>query len=222
MIISHSKKFIFVHVFKVAGNNIRTELNKYNHTRSKKNTFLSFIGLYPSIYSSDFDSHITANDIRRRLNPKIFNAYYKFAFVRNPWDWQVSLYHYTKQNKDHFQHNIIKDMSFDEYLHWRVNYDQRHQKDFVYNERGELLVNFIGKLENLQNDFDLVCTKLKIPKRKLTVKNSSIHKDYRYYYNEELIKLVQEAFAEDIRLFNYSFENEDFHYNSDVKPRPVS
>ncbi len=160
MLISHSHKFIFIHVYKVAGTSINTALLPYTHSRSKKNKLKSLLRICPSYFNSDFNQHISAKELKLALPNKLFNSYFKFGFVRNPWDWQVSLYHFALQNPKHHQHDLIKRMhSFDEYIDWRINKDLRLQKDFLY-DGNELLVNYIGKIESLENDLKIICDKV--------------------------------------------------------------
>ena len=206
MIISHRKKFIFVHIFKAAGNNIRIELRNHSFVKSKKNRLLSFFGIQPKFFSEDMPNHATATQIQAYLPNKIFSSYFKFAFVRNPWAWQVSLFHFMKQNSSHHQYNIIKDLSFEEYIDWRVNNDVKYQKDFLYDKYGNLLIDFVGKIETIQTDFDSICEILNIEKRRLTIHNSSKHAPYRDYYNSVTKEIINQVFAEDIKLFDYTFE----------------
>lgn len=205
MLISHNHKFIFIHVYKVAGTSVRTALQRFTHTPSKKNKLRSLLLLSPSIYNTDFDGHVSASSLKTRLPSKVFDNYFKFAFVRNPWDWQVSLYHFALQTPEHHQHQLIKNMqSFDEYINWRVNEDLRLQKDFLY-EEDSLLVNYVGKMENLESDLSAVCKKIGLPIISVPHKNQSKHKSYKEYYGSSTRRYVEEAFAEDIRTFDYSF-----------------
>jgi hypothetical protein len=206
MIISHSKKFIFIHIYKVAGTSIQFSLNRYAYFNTKKNQLLSGLKIYPKIFTSDFSGHSTALQVQQNIPTSIYRQYYKFAFVRNPWDWQVSLYHYAQQTKDHFQHKMTSKMSFNEYIEWRVNEDLHLQVDFVQNENGEIIVDYIGKMENLQMDFDTICKKIKVPKIILPQMQKSLHTDFRSYYSSDTIELVKKAFKKDIELFDYSFE----------------
>ena len=83
---------------------------------------------------------------------------------------------------------------------------KRFQKDFLVDESGNILVDFIGRMENLQLDFDKICNHLKIPKRALPIRNSSKHMGYKEYYSDNTKQIISETFHEDIALFNYSFE----------------
>lgn len=92
-----------------------------------------------------------------------FDSYFSFAFVRNPWDWQVSLYTFMLKNKNHYQHNLAKSFSgFTEYIEWRCREDVRFQRDFVFSKDGKQLVNFIGRFENLEKDFNYICSQIGI------------------------------------------------------------
>ncbi|RMF91729.1 MAG: sulfotransferase, partial [Nitrospinota bacterium] len=144
-------------------------------------------------------------ELREMLSPPVYDRFFSFAFVRNPWDWQVSLYFYMLKTRDHFQHRLIHSMQgFEEYIRWRVREDRHLQKDFVTDEAGNLLVDFVGKYENLEQDFAQVCARIGI-QAALPHLNQSGHRNYREYYNERTRNLVYDAFKEDIEFFHYTF-----------------
>jgi hypothetical protein len=210
MILSHSKKFIFVHVYKVAGISIRQVLQPYHDMTAKDFPWymnLKFkIGDRYQLFSDWAINHIRAREIKKYLPVNEFNEYFKFCFVRNPWDWQVSLYHFMLQYKKHPQHKLIANMkTFDEYIEWRIENDFELQKDFIYDENDNILMDFVGRFESLQEDFNEICLRLEIPTVELPYANKSSHKPFREYYNAHTIRLVREAFREDIELLNYDF-----------------
>ena len=210
MIISHKKKFIYFHVYKVAGTSIRNALKEYDDLSfadfplHKNIQFL--IGSRVWFLSTWAVDHIKAAEAKHYLPENTFNEYYKFSFVRNPWDWQVSIYHYMLQFKFHPQHRLVSKMkTFDEYIEWRVNYDLELQKEFVYDKEGNLLVDFVGRFENIQEDFQKVCAHLNLFEINLPMMNKSKHAYYKDYYNEHTRKLIGDAYKEDIDTFNYDF-----------------
>jgi aminopeptidase-like protein len=93
---------------------------------------------------------------------------------------------------------------FDEYIDWRVNSEKRLQKDFVTDQNGELIVDFVGRYENLLEDFQHVCEALNLA-ASLPHLNKSPHMDYRSYYTGSSIKIIEENFKDDIEFFGYSF-----------------
>ena len=79
------------------------------------------------------------------------------------------------------------------------------QKDFLCDENGNLLVDFIGHFESLQDDFNIACSKIPIKQVQLPYANKSNHKFYKEYYNNHTRDLIYKAFKEDIELFKYDF-----------------
>lgn len=209
MLISHTHQFIFIHNYKVAGSSIRKALQAFSQQQPGTSVGDRLFGIHNKIFKKKHPQkdwvHVSARELRQRLPKSVYRDYFKFAFVRNPWDWQVSLYFYMLERKNHFQHKLIKSMSsFEEYIHWRVFNDKQLQKDFVTDEGGNLIVDFVGKYENLEQDFQVVCTRTGIDE-KLPHLNQSSHRHYKKYYNKRTRDLVHKAFREDIEFFHYDF-----------------
>ena len=207
MLLSYSHRFIFVHIYRVAGTSITKTLEKYT-IRPVIRLCLRKIGLgakVPYYKWKTFPAHVKAKNLRKELPESIYDAFYKFAFVRNPWDLQVSLYHYMLGEPAHLQHELIKSMKdFDEYIEWRVNEDKHLQKDFITSADGQVIVDFIGRYEKLAEDFLHICKVLDL-NASLPHLNKSSRRDYKSYYNEDTRKIVEDNFKEDIELFGYTF-----------------
>jgi hypothetical protein len=78
----------------------------------------------------------------------------------------------------------------------------REQNKFISVE-GKLVVDFIGRFENLQNDFDVVCDKLGIKHTELPHVNKGKFANYDLYYTPEVKNIVSEYFIKDFELFGY-------------------
>jgi hypothetical protein len=207
MLISRKYRFIFIHIYKNAGTSIKHALSPYIEVKwqNKANYLLKKIGV-SLLDSRPLNAHVSASEIILKIGKKKFQSYFSFAIVRNPWDWQVSLYSYMLKNKNHRQHELVKNFrSFEEYLGWRCKEDVWYQKDFVYSADNEKLVDFIGKYESLDQDFKTICDKIGIS-TSLPKLNVSKSRPYQEYYNDETINLVRKTFQPDIRIFNYDFE----------------
>lgn len=219
MLISYSHQFIFFHIAKVAGISIREALKpyvqepeKFKIKRPPKKLDNGAANPLYEMWESSL-THAKAKEVKADVSSDIYNGFYKFSFVRNPWDWQVSMYHFLLKETSNIRYDLIRSMnSFEEYLEWVICAKNPYpkgatklQKEMVVDENNNLIVDFIGKYENLNQDFAQICQVLKI-NATLPHLNQSSHRDYKLYYNERTQKMVAEHFSEDIELFRYTFE----------------
>lgn len=217
MVISYTHQFIFIHIAKVAGISIRNALSAYTQEPEKfkiKRPPRHVNGQPNPLYTL-WDAaltHATARETRKELG-STFDRFYSFAFVRNPWDWQVSMYHFLLQETSNPRYELIRAMSgFEEYLEWVLQTKNPYpkgatklQSDMITDDSGQIIVDFVGRYENLAADFAFVCQKLHIA-ASLPHLNKSHHRDYRAYYSEHARKLVEIHYQADIELFGYTFE----------------
>jgi chondroitin 4-sulfotransferase 11 len=195
-------KSIFVHIPKTAGMSIATELGMsckqcHNSARSIKNILYEY-----------------------HFGKKIWLDYFKFSFVRNPWSRVISHICFlagtfkVEVNPSEFlmQWMAHGQIQVKDKFTERISHMLRcNQLDFLSEsepEEGKLLVDFVGKFENLQQDFDHVCNQIGIPTRKLPyVNETKKYKHYTEYYNKETKEFISNMYTKDIERFNYEFEN---------------
>ena len=138
----------------------------------------------------------------------MFEEYYTFAFVRNPWDWQVSLYEFMRGDPTHWQHPIVIKQNFDEYIEWRIKEDLKTQYQFL-SDKGDnespLSLDFIGRFERLNQDFSELRLRLGVSGELTHVNKSKRNKDYRTYYSDRSRDSIAEALQLDIKTFGYEF-----------------
>ena len=195
--ISDQERFIFIHIPKSGGASISKALG----------------GAYQSV-----DVHFD------RLNNYLCSRYFMFAFVRNPWSRMVSQYFYRivgiekmpkwqewigqrpKPAFSQFVENIHKiytevyGENHPEQVHLLNQVDLNGNKDkFKY-------LNFIGRFENLQEDFYKVCDHIGRPRITLPVVNRTIHAPYWEFYDSKSRQIVADMWREDIEYFNYRFK----------------
>lgn len=209
MIYSKSKNFVFIHIFKNAGTSIRNSLSSYEDTFNNRRRLDRLLGKALGVSSSFAPSnHASACKVKKYLGDKAWNNAYTFAVVRNPWDWQVSLYTYMLKNKAHFQHETITKMkSFDEYIFWRCGKHFRTQSNFLTDDSGvKLIVKDVYRFETIDSDIQRLSSHIG---RDIHLKrlNESRGRDdgYRKYYSETSREMVRKFFKEDIDRFGYNF-----------------
>src|SRR6056297_2470192 len=164
MIFSSPHQFIFVRNWKTAGSSLREVLRGYQPFYRKNRYVEYLLRKSEKFFPGEFrlvPIHADARTIRHRVGPEIFNRYFTFGFVRNPWDWQVSLYFFILRRKRHPLHSLVSQFNtFDEYIKWRVYNKKLLQKDFFSDYDGNIIVDFIGKFENLAEDFEYIQKKI--------------------------------------------------------------
>ncbi len=206
-----SKNFLFIHVDKAAGTSIQRALRPHAFPRAdsrlrRRLTWLGKLNRLGLHRVLEFPEHVTAAVVQNCLPPEIYGRLFKFAFVRNPWDRLVSRYHFLLRSTDRTDHARIKAMkNFDEYLRWEIARDKFYQHTYVCGADGNLIVDFVGYYERLEEDFAKVCARLGV-KESLPKANTSKHDDYRSYYTPDLRVLVADHYRRDIELFQYEFD----------------
>ena len=142
----------------------------------------------------------------KQLLGESYSSFFKFSFVRNPFDWQVSTYEYIKMSSDHRLHDFCNEITFKDFLLSQVGECMRSQSDFLYNKQsGELEVDFIGRVENIEEDWSRLSEYLEENLEPLNRLNKSLRiQNLAEYYDHECVELVKSRFKSDFMNFGYS------------------
>lgn len=159
-------------------------------------------------------------------NLQKFDNYFKFTFVRNPYSRLVTSYKdmiLFKQSLTHINgmsRNLWKfgdkfwpNMGFKDFANSvsqipdkKADGHFRSQYCFITDKHNRLVPDFIGKIENLEEDYKEICKKIGIKNPlKFPHANKSINKSYKSYYDEETKKIIQKRYFKDFKMFKYSF-----------------
>jgi chondroitin 4-sulfotransferase 11 len=150
-----------------------------------------------------------------------WDEYFKFAFVRNPWDRLVSwysmvttmprdgneLWRYVHDNSSTFEefiYNCTDEVEIKSGVHYSFTYNQL---DYVTDDHGNLLVDFIGRVENFDKDLQEVFRRIGFELETVPHKNRSVHQHYSKFYTPDTELIVRERFKRDIEYFGYEFES---------------
>jgi hypothetical protein len=215
MKISHRYNFVFFCNPKTGSESVRDLLEPYSDFSST--TYRQRTAENP------FYSHmrpVEARDCFNALNWN-FSAYQKFVFIRNPWARMVSLYEMIRQNTgqprnraDFLAWLYTTDSGKhggggEDWKRWR-KYGTYSIANYAGDDKGEMLVDKILKLECIQEDLPKYLADIGLPAAEsLTIphKNQRSKEDhYSRYYDKQAINFVQSNYSLDIELFDYKFE----------------
>lgn len=197
-----SMRAIFVHIPKSAGTSLRAAL----YSRGSFHV--------PAIRYKAFDSNR-------------FDAFFKFCFVRNPWARLFSAFNYLQASRD-------REMTFPDHR-WAASYlggidrfddfvllleDRarrteikryihfRDQIDWISERRADrdrIIVDHIGRFENLPAEYEFLSRKLGINNDLPVIKKGN-EEDYRKFYTTKTVDIVAKVYERDIDALGYEFE----------------
>jgi len=211
MLISTSHKLIFMHVQRTGGTSVISSLRSCGvwgtPNKSKLNKLISRLPVRRDPGAVRFRGHDTLPFVQRRLPVAVFNSYTKVAFVRNPYSWLTSSYLSKKRGPNHRHHPTVAAMSgFPEYIEWEIQRNKRFQHIFLLDKDGEPKIDFLGRLENLPEDYQRLCTLIGIDGPELPHHNQNRFREYREFYDDATRDKVTESWAKDIKLLGYDFD----------------
>ena len=169
------------------------------------------ISISNSLFGDVKWGHRNVNFYKSHYGEKVFNSLYKFCFVRNPYDRLFSAYTFLKEgginNQDlefsnsylqefaSFDEFVLKGLEKEEIMNW-VHF--KPQYTFVCDENDNIVMDFVGKMENLNADFNTVCKHLNIESELQKLNMSSAKKND---FSEEVKTMIKLKYQKDFNLF---------------------
>jgi len=191
-------KCIFIHIPKNAGSSILSALGK-----SKPESGRDHLPWY--VYYT--------------ANVGLFESFYKFSFIRNPWDRTYSAYCFLRKggNKSPTDLAVAQSISifrsFDDFVinglgegFFRSQLVFLPQSEFIIGPNNKVMVDFVGRQETIDEDFHEVAKVIGItnPLPKLNV--SSGQDTYREAYrSDKSVEIVSRIYQQDVNFFGYDF-----------------
>ena len=209
--ISHDKKCIFIHIPKCGGTSIEDVIWPKDQGRSEKDLWMGFVTQFENKYQTGGLQHLLACQVREEVGCDVFSSYYKFAFVRNPWDRIVSQYAYMQQRPDLMDYlGMTSETEFKTYLELirlKEHVQWMPQVRFLLDHDGSLLVDRIGRLEAFNEDCAKIFEAVGLSVNQLPGHaNRSKRQVFTHYYSDrESIDMVADIFGEDIDFLGYEF-----------------
>ena len=155
-------------------------------------------------------AHATIHYFKERMQSDIFEKAFKCSFVRNPYTRFLSLaaYHSRLSTIDTFL-DEVKDLTY-------VVYPQAY---FICDDDDNILVDFMGRFEYIEDEWKRLWDELGVPREELAHKKKrreTVDKDKKYY-TQDLLEQVNEYYERDFRIFGYKM-NEDVNESMEVMP----
>lgn len=191
MLVSHRKKFIFTKTYKTAGTSVESYFEPYclpegewteTHAREEyisPTGIIGFRGLNKG--SSTYYNHMPAERIRELVGSAIWDEYFKFTVVRNPFDKMVSAFYMQERNKRNYSvpqrlkalmrrvlnrgrpiDRITGKTDVEKFRSWIAIKPPETDRD-KYTIQGKACVDFFIRYEALQDGVREVCERLNIP-----------------------------------------------------------
>lgn len=225
MPVSHESRFAFLHLPKTAGISVtralqrggsaldfdghRTALERFSERPDCGELVRELVLMFPLNSLARFsDIHLPAR-VMRKLLPR-WDTYFRFTFVRNPFELVVSAYHYLRAQYETGQLSaepdvsaIVRDGSFDAFARAYPMFVS-DMTSFFSDAHGRSLVDFGGRCETLDEDFASICERIGVSAI-LERENTTEHGQYREYYTPATRAIIERHFERDLRAFDYAF-----------------
>lgn len=177
------------------------------------------VSISEALYGNLGGGHTTLHEYLYVFSPREVKRFFKFTFVRNPWDRLFSAYMFLRQggwgenDRSLYESQMAEYKSFDEFVRkwinrnniWEHHHVFRPQTHYIIDSRNKIKLDFIGRFEKIQQDFLYVCSELNLITSLPKINGSGNMGAYRDYYSQESRDIVKRIYEEDIDVLKYSF-----------------
>jgi len=175
------------------------------------------VAINKALYGNLGGSHKTVKIYKRIFGPVTYKKYFKFTFVRNPYSRICSAFTFLKnggygeRDREWASKNMSDYSTVNEFITNWLNeqslwsYDHfRPQYSYVCDISDQPEVDFIGKFESIDSDFDRVCDIIGVQNR-LAVRNKGVkdHSEWDNSLTAHSKQRISELYRKDFEIFNY-------------------
>ena len=205
MIVSHRHRFIFFAVPRTGTHAIRTALGPVLADDDWQQQSLTAEVRLPVAALARFNhGHLTLRQVQASLPPTVWRGYFKFAFVRNPYDRFVSACAMlNKRNPGYRGRESAFMKRAVTFPRFRQRVLVRPQVEMLEDDAGVVGMDFVGRYETLGESFAAICGQIGIAERGLERSNATDHDAYASYYDDELTAAVTAFYRRDFEVFGY-------------------
>ena len=206
MIFSGSRRFVFFAVPKTGTHAIREAIRPHlsESDWEQQLRFGKQLSPLPEIAAVNH-GHVSYRQLCDTLGVKAISDFFRFAFVRHPFDRFVSVCAFLARTDPSYEQDPtdwMKRALLRPQFCKRVLVAPQHT--LLCDETSNMTLDFIGRYESLQADFDTVCDRLDLPKATLPHRNRSEHDEYQNLLDDELKDTLWQRYQQDFSAFNYA------------------
>ena len=221
-IINNTYKFIYLHVPKTAGTSITTLLSPLTTLFDLEIGATDFGEKIQDAYHERFQiaKHSTLNDVRNVMGDAVLRSYFKFSFVRNPYDRIFSAYSFLRswESPDRDFNSLIKSFeSFSQFVNSNcftntiapdnMFFPQTH---WLCSDMNGVSMDFIGKVEDVTNHLSQISDKIKVKalinEKQIQILNGSIFENQKIAINSKDIEKIINVYESDFIYFKYDLD----------------
>lgn len=195
------------------GVSVPAQAAKYNITASHQEKFVWFrvakVGTRTIINILRNHTQLSVDGYNVPFKPVLYRPYFKFVFVRNPWDRVVSTYCNKVLTRKHKPFQSCFGKSFAHFVNFLDGLDLSRADAHIRLQTTlfpKNNVDFIGRFENFEDDLRHVLSVLGLDDVEIPHANASTHDHYSLYYTERTRKIIARKYKSDIDAFGYTFE----------------
>ena len=205
MIISHKHRFIFFAVPRTATHAVRQALRPHlGEDDWEQQALFGKQSIPVPEVAAIGHGHVSFQQLKTYLLAQTLSSYFKFGFVRNPFDRFVSTCFFLNRHNQRFVGNEVEFMrQAINKVRFRQRVLARPQYRLLTDEHDRLMMDYVGRYETLQESFDEICRQTGLTPSILSRKNASQHQRYECYYDTSLKESVVEYYRKDFQLFGY-------------------
>ena len=205
VIVSHRHRFIFFAVPRTGTHAVRGALEPLLGEDDWQQQALTAQNRLPVPALARLEhGHISLRQAQAWLPEAMWRSYFKFAFVRNPYDRFVSVGAMLHKRNLGYAGNEADFLK--RALHmpqFRERVLVRPQVELLTDATGDVGMDFTGRYETLQASFDEACRRIGLPEGALQRTNAAAHRPFAACYDDELLQAVTDFYRTDFERFGY-------------------
>ncbi|AII47877.1 hypothetical protein KR52_01710 [Synechococcus sp. KORDI-52] len=179
--------------------------NKVNYFAIKAKCKLQKKGLSPYLKSIGLHTHIEATTALKKnyIDASMFESYYSFCFIRNPWDHAISKFFELKKDEK------LQSLDLDTFIESGMLDKFARSCRLIYSDQGEIIVKRLYRYENLQEAVESIFNDLKLtgnpqlPRAKSNLRTDK--RPYRDLLNTNQKNKIERIFEQEIEWGEYQF-----------------